>query len=166
MINELYDFGLFLVRNVVADVERVDKKAAALAAYSGAIITLLISTFNLWFHIVNRWIFPMLFLAGLLTMGAAVYSVYGLSLREFRWFSQKEWLEDVRAFDAIRLKKYRILTMWDVISEYRRNHLIKAERLAKAQKYLSLAVLSLVLAFLLASAAAFFEYTPLWFKRG
>lgn len=158
IVDELYGFGLMLVKNVVDDNAAINKKAGAFAAYSGAIITLLVSSFGAWSAVANLGVYLFMFLAGLAAFVTAILSVRSLSLRQYEWFSQKEWLESSHFDNLQKLKRYRILTMWGVIASYRKVYAMKTSCMLTAQRILSLSVLLLLVALLCSSAGAFLQH--------
>jgi hypothetical protein len=91
IMEELYSFGTVLVRQVVEDIQHVDSKAASMAAYSGAILTFLVSQ-QVW-SITNQFAKYGTILAGLVAAAGLVLAVKARWLEEFEWFSQEDWLE-------------------------------------------------------------------------
>jgi hypothetical protein len=149
VVEEIYDFGKILLARVSDDIRHIELKAASLAAYAGAIITLLVSTSATWARVAGVTSGIIAVGAGCLAFVAACFSVSGLALRKFEWISQKEWLSEKCLGDVHELKRFRVLTMWGVISSYRRAHTEKADRLVAAQSILVLSV-GLLLAALIA----------------
>jgi hypothetical protein len=148
VIDELYDFGRSLANHVAEDIQRIDSKAASFAAYSGAVLTLLVSTVGVWSRFGDTRTYLLVLGSGLALLAAAVLSVVGLAVRKFAWFSQEDWLERSCLKDIQELKRHRILTMWGVTNSYRTNHRSKAKWLGVAQWVLILAFTLLLLGFL------------------
>ena len=155
IVDELYAFGNSFVSQVVDDVRHIDLKAGSLAAYCGAIITLLVSTQGSWSAMANGYVYLSVILSGMAALAGAILSLSVLALRKFEWFSQNEWLETSCFENLTKLKRYRVLTMSGVITSYRTAHLIKARRLLKAQWSLVFAGCFLLLA-LIAGLWAYF----------
>lgn len=148
IIDELYDFGRSLANHVAEDILRIDSKAASLAAYSGGVLTLLVSTMGVWTKFADKRTYFFVVGSGLALLAAAVLSVVGLALRKFAWFSQDDWLERSCLKDIQQLKRHRILTTWGVTDSYRMNHRSKARWLEAAQWVLIIAFMLLLLALL------------------
>lgn len=157
MLEEIYAFGQMLVRQVVDDIQHLDSKAAALAAYAGGIVTLLASS-GVW-HVGTSVARYGLVLAGLIAAVAAVYAVKARTLQEFHWFSQSDWLrkECLMGKDNFYLRQFRVVTMWQVISSCRHRHERKARTVVVAQYFLvaSVAILAFSLLSLLFKVPSF-----------
>jgi len=146
IIDEVYSFGQSLMKVTLEDIQRIDLKAASLAAYCGAIITLIVSTQGIWTKAVNPWTYLLIVASTFFALTAAIFCVYGLRLQRFEWISQKEWLES-SCFDSLdKLKRYRILTIWGTIKSHRDVHRNKVIQVRKAQSFLVAAAISLFLA--------------------
>jgi hypothetical protein len=143
--DELYDFGKMLVSEAVNRVNRLDTKAAAVAAYSVGIVTLLASTSPSWIpRIQGLWGFT-LFISGVLAFVGASCAVKGLVLRPIEWFSANEWLSKECLSSRERLRKFRILTMWGVLNSWSEAGENKSAWIARAQySLLAAAILLLV----------------------
>ena len=146
IVDELYNFGQALMRHVVEDVQRIDLKAASLAAYCGAIITLLVSTQGTWSKVANAWVYLFITASAFSSLVAAILCVHALRLQKFEWISQKEWLHPDCLVSLGKLKQYRVLTMWGVIKSHRDVHLGKTRNLIKAQRFLVAAIVFLFIA--------------------
>ncbi len=146
IVDELYSFGQSLVKQVVEDIHHLDLKAGSLAAYCGATITLLVSTQGSWSQVADGWVYLNVIASGSAALLGAILAISVLALRNFEWFSQKEWLESSCFDNLTKLKRYRVLTMWGVITSYRKAHITKARRLVKAQWFLVTAGCFLLLA--------------------
>lgn len=158
IINELYDFGLTLVEKVSDDIKYLDTKAASMTAYSGATITLLVASFAAWSSIANAYMTSAVVASGIAAFVAAVFSAIAFSLKKFDWFSQDEWLDQSCLKDIRRLKSFRILTMWGVITSYRRAHIKKATLLWKAQLFLGGSMILLLVALFLGVGKYYLDY--------
>jgi hypothetical protein len=136
IVDELYSFGQALVRQAVEDIHRIDLKAGSFAAYCGVVITLLVSSQGSWSKMADGWVYLSVIGSGSAALVGAIFSISALALRNFEWFSQKEWLETSCFDDLTKLKRYRVLTMWGVVTSYRDAHAVKVRRLVKAQWFL------------------------------
>jgi hypothetical protein len=145
--DELYSFGLLLVKQSVDDVQRVDAKATSLAAYCGVIVAFLFSAEAAWSKVHALSVYALVSLAGLMAVIAATFAVFVLRLHEHEWFSQSEWLQKSCLNDLIMLKQYRILTMWGVVKSHRDVHSKKVNHLLMAQFFLGAAAVFLFAAF-------------------
>jgi hypothetical protein len=146
--DELYQFGEFLLREVVERFDFLDKKANTIAGYSGGIAALVVSTFDIWRKALSEWAVPIMFLAALAALVAAGFGLSSVALAQVDWFSPREWFHEDCLEDAERMRKYRILTMYTI----RQNHLAvvnaKADRVQWATSALWIAGGLLLLALL------------------
>jgi len=116
--DELYQFGERLLTYRIDISHRLDSKASAMAGYSGAILTLLIASYGNWINIAGRDAFAAIMLAGTFAFIAAALAVFAMALRKFTWFTQNEWLKEECIEHPEKLKGYRVLTLWGVLSSY------------------------------------------------
>lgn len=143
--DELYDFGKMLVAEAVERNSRLETKATAIAAYSIGIITLLASSYGNWSKAVHSWIIPIPFFGALAAFVAAIYAVRGIRLRDYEWFSPNEWMKPECLSGRERLRKYRLLTMWNVLKSHYAASELKARKIKRAQVWLLIAAIILVL---------------------
>jgi hypothetical protein len=148
IIDELYTFGQMMLKETVARVHLIDTKAASMAAYGGAIVTLLVSTSAAWSRVGGKWTLAIASIAGSLAFLAAVCAVKVMALRDFDWLSEEEWLQTSCLSDTDKLKRYRSLTIWAAMNSYKTAHVSKVRLLEKAQTLLALAVFLLLVTFL------------------
>ncbi len=148
VVDEVYTFAQMLLKETVTRVRLIDTKAASMAAYGGAIVTLLFSTSGTWSHLGDKWTVIIAAAAGLSAFVAAVLAVKVMALREFEWLSDNEWLEPGCLSDIDNLKRYRSLTIWGTMDSYKTAYLSKVRLLQRAQLFLSVAVLLLLLVLL------------------
>lgn len=150
ILEEIYSFGQVLVRQVVEDIQNLDSKAAAMAAYAGGIVTLLVSS-GVWStRIAMSSAKYGLVVAGVLTAISAVCAVRARTLQPFDWFSQSDWLrqECLENKNHFLLKQFRVVMMWQVINSWRNRHERKAKRINVAQYLLAASVCILAISLL------------------
>jgi len=140
VIEEVYEFGQKMLTETVTRTRLLDTKAATMAAYGAAIVTLLVSTSGTWARTGNRWTPIVAALAGLAAFVAVICSVTVMALKNFDWLSEEEWLEPNCLSDINKLKRYRALTIWGAMDSYKTVHVRKANRLKLAEWTLLLSV--------------------------
>jgi hypothetical protein len=143
--DELYDFGKMLVAEVIDRNNRLETKAAAIAAYSIGIITLLASTYGSWSKVVLSIGLPIPVFGAIAALVATICAVRGLTLRGYKGISQNEWINAECLKNRDMLRRYHILTMWVVLDSHENASEIKAKRIGNAQWALFFAVALLVL---------------------
>lgn len=131
--DQLYDFGRMLLQDAVDRISKMDSKAAAVAAYSGAVITVLISTEGIWIKRFDRLAVVLLLLAGIAAALAGAAAVHSIALQRTEWFTANEWMNKDCLGDADRLKRYHLLTMWTVILSHQQRYRTKVVRFRRAQ---------------------------------
>jgi len=139
--DELYDFGKTLVSEIVERHNRLEGKAATIAAYSIGIITLLASTYANW---INRGISLGVLITVLAALTAVVFCVLSLKLERFDGISQTEWFQKDVLDDRETLRRFHVLTMWGVFASHEVVTEKKASWIAKAQFALLIAAISIV----------------------
>src|SRR5262245_11459915 len=146
IIDELYTFGQMMLQESIENTRALDSKAASIATYGGAIVTLLVSTSADWVRLGNTWTLALGAIAGITAFASSIFAVRAMALRNFEWISQKEWLEeDCISQHLARLKGFRILTIWGAMDSHKESDLVKVERLKQAQRWLSVSVFVLLL---------------------
>jgi hypothetical protein len=116
---DLYQFGLMLVSEFVDRVHHLDSKAATLAAYSTGIVALMVSTSSSWRSALHGWAIGLVFAGALAAIFAAAFSLKAAFILRFRWFSDDEWFHEKYLEDAETLRRYRILTMHNIVESHR-----------------------------------------------
>ncbi len=120
-ISELYSFGITLVNESLDTLHRLDAKAYAVAGYSGAAFTALISLVALLEHIGPGTLSPVIWpLAVVSTLGAAGLSLLAIKFRPADWFSPNDWFREECLGDVNFLRRYRVLCMYWVQQSHRR----------------------------------------------
>lgn len=137
VIDEIYSFGQMMLHETVANTRLLDSKAATMAAYGGAIVTLLVSTSGGWARLGNDWSLIFAAVAAICAFASAIFAVKAMALRDFQWLGEKEWLEENCLSQVEKLKRYRVLTMWGAMDSHKDAHLSKVVFLKKSQQWLS-----------------------------
>ncbi len=150
--DELYAFGLALVEESIERFRSYDSKATSIAGYAGAIIALLVSQFSELNRAVDPGAMVFLFLAALVALIAAGLGLRTLSLERILWYSPREWFHEDCLSDTDKLKRFRILTMYEVRQSYIAAGRKKARRVRQA--YWALIVAGALLLFPLLNATA------------
>jgi len=144
--DELYDFGSMLVSEMIDVNHRLDSKGTTLAGYSTGAVALLVSTASFWRPVVGQWASVAVFTAAFCAMVASVLSLKAASLFTFKWFSDDEWLHKKYLEDSDTLRRYRILTMHNIVESHRNAADEKSDYLRVAQWALTASGLLLLLA--------------------
>lgn len=156
VLEEVYTFGQMMLRETIANFRTIDTKAGSMAAFGGAVITLLVSSSGAWLSFANGWTCVIAILAGLTAFLSTFFSVRALALREMEWLGDREWLEGSCLAAVDKLKRYRILTIWGAMNSRKTAHAYKVRKLSYAQALLLIAVfLLLVMLFQIAWIRAF-----------
>lgn len=144
IVDEIYNFGQTLEKETIDQIHILESKATSFAAYGAAIVTFLVSGSSVWSGLGNRWSAWIAVFAGVCGLMCTYFSVRAMSLREFECISEDEWLKRECLSRIETLKRYRILTIWGTISSHSRVQKDKAEKLQRAQVWLTGAVIYLV----------------------
>ena len=153
VVDDLYSFGQKLADQALERVRSAEHKATFFAAYGSAVITLLASAFPKWADPGNRhtlWISVCISISAFLCIW---FSVRVLRLRQIECTSEAEWLNKDCLDEPMKLKKYRILTLWETIDSRFKMQKHKAKDMQCAE--LSLAYSGLFLLYLLVQLAFF-----------
>jgi len=137
VIDEIYSFGQMMLHETVETTRVLDSKAASMAAYGGAIVTLLVSTSSGWVGFGNNLTLGFASLAAICSFSAAIFAVKAMALQDFQWLGEREWLEENCLSGVDKLKKYRVLTIWGAMDSHKDAHRSKVELLQKSQNWLS-----------------------------
>jgi hypothetical protein len=142
--DELYDFGKMMVEKAVERFKGLDTKAAAIAAYSIGIITLLASTQTAWVKALQVLAVLPIFSA-IAAFVSAAYAVSALWLKKTEWFSQDEWIKADGLANAEILRRTHLIYMWGVLSSHQTASDAKASRIVLAEGALIASAALLVL---------------------
>jgi len=142
---ELQAFGNMLVTNSTQRISRLNATASVNVAYCAGLITILTSTATVWSKDIGPWTRILPIAAAGVSGLAAIIAVTGMTLRTVAWFSQDDWMNADCLLDPRRLKKFHILSMWQVINAYDAAYEKKTTRVKRAQH---LVIAAFVLLFL------------------
>jgi len=144
IVNELYDLGQMLAKEVIDRIRSIESKAVSFAAYGAAIVTLLISSAAIWLKLGNQWSPWVSLCAGFCGFMCTCFALRVLALRKYEWISEDEWLKIESPPELNRLKQYHILTTWGTIHSHGKIHREKARELQRAQIWLAGSVVYLL----------------------
>jgi hypothetical protein len=150
--DELYSFGLEMVKEASERYQRYDEKANKIAGYSGAIVALLVSEFSKWSGAIDWWAMPVVFGAALLGLISAALGLSAISLREIESPSPQDWIREDMLGNPDRLRRYHILAMYVVRQSFIAQSERKAKRVQHAQW--TLVAAGAILLFVLLDASA------------
>jgi hypothetical protein len=115
VLEDLSALGQIILRDVTERIAKHDSKATAIAAYSGGIITLCVSTSPIWGPRLSGALPRTVIVAGvfcfLLAAWLAVRSTFPI---DTEWHSDNDWLRSECLDSKETMQRYRILTMWKV----------------------------------------------------
>lgn len=148
VVDELYAFGQILVADAVDRIAKSDSKAAALAVYGGGVITVLISTSVLWGKLLHGAFLVVAVLAILVLMVAAWLAISSISPKRTDWYSDEDWLREECLDERGKLRRYRVLTMWRIITSLDEAYGAKLKKVHWSTRVMKFAFVLLLLAFL------------------
>jgi hypothetical protein len=159
--DELHGFGRMLLNDAVERMGKLDSKAATLAGYCGAVITLLLATAKGWQSTSSVAIIAM---AATIVFLSGACAISSMALQKTEWFSQEDWLRKECLTSADALKRYYILATWRIVDSHHAAYRRKIWRIYAAQLLLALAGVILFLALLNAAAPSTFQYLWAWVR--
>ena len=164
--DELYSSGQSLVANASERMAKLDSKGLALAAYSGGILTILISTSALWGKLLSGWFFPTVAECGILAIALAAWlAVRSAYPQPIQWHTENSWLESQCIQDHEKLRRYRVLTMWKILDSYFVAIRIKTHRMKMSLRVLHIAFGLLFISFFqIARLDTFFQRLSVWIR--
>ena len=115
VIEEIYVIGQSISKDIYESIHTLDSKAISFAAYAGAIITLLASSFSKWSSTSVRcgsWISVA---AGMSALVCVVFAVKSLSFKPHEIISQEDWLKREYLQNEMDLRRYHIFAIWGVM---------------------------------------------------
>jgi hypothetical protein len=115
---ELYGLGSMLLAECVDRAKQLDARAIALSVYSGVTAALLVSVFSPRMSTMTWWPAAFIVAAGVSLFVATVLAFSALWIREYEWFSDKDWFQTSLLEDPDYLKRAHILAM----HQYRARH--------------------------------------------
>lgn len=148
VVDDLCQLGESLVRDGVDRIARFDSKATAMAAYSAGIVTLSMSTISLWGSKVSG-VFRLSMALGIVCfLVSAWLSVKSTFPVDTEWHSDEDWLQSDCLGSREQMKRYRVLTMWKIVSSLDKAHERKQAQLRYARFTMQAAFVLLLLGLL------------------
>jgi hypothetical protein len=164
--DELYSSGESLVTNAIDRMTKLDNKGWALAAYSGGILTILISTYALWGKLLSGWLFhTMAELAILAVAVSAWLAVKSAHPQSIQWHTENSWLESQCIKNREKLRRYRVLTMWKILDSYFIAIRIKNRRMKWSLRVMYIAFFLLFICFFkITGFITLFQHLCIWIR--
>ena len=148
VVDELYSFGEKLVSDAVDRLSRSDSKASALAAYCGGLVALMVSTSTLWGKYLDFYSSIIVVAAVLSFMISAWLAAGSTHPQPTEWYSDNDWLREECLQARERLRRYRVLTMWRILTSHQQAFRAKTRRVRYAVLLLKMAFVLLFVALL------------------
>jgi hypothetical protein len=141
----LYRFGTMMIQENLDRTKQLETKTTAVAGFSAAILTFLISRSPTSLTAPIGWQSIAVVATGLFASLAIVCSLFALRVRAHRWFSDSQWFENENHVleDKDRLTRYYVLAMHGVNQQLDQSNGRKANWIFTAQIFLALAGLSI-----------------------
>lgn len=164
--DELYSSGDSLIANAIERMTRLDSKGWALAAYGGGILTILISTYALWGKLLSGWPFSTLAELGILGVALSAWlAVRSAHPQPIQWHTENSWLESQCIKNREKLRRYRVLTMWQILDSYFIAIRIKNRRMKWSLRVMYIAFLLLFICFFkITGFIALFQHLGVWIR--
>jgi hypothetical protein len=148
LVDELYQSGETLFRDAVDRAAKADGKAIAMAAYSGGIVTLTISTVSLWGPKVSG-LFELSAVLGivafLIAAWLAIRSTFPVNTE---WHSDDDWLRSECLGNLEQMKRYRVLATWKIVDSIEQAYERKQQQIRRALLTIQGAFVLLLISFL------------------
>lgn len=109
--NELSALGTMLLAECMDRGKQLDARAIALSGYSGVTAALLISTFAQRLDKLPWWPTVFIIAAGVSLFAATALAFSALWIREFEWFSDKDWFCPSKLGNADHVKRSHVIAM-------------------------------------------------------
>lgn len=148
VVDELYSFGEKLVSDAVDRLAKSDSKASALAAYCGGLVTLVVSTSAIWGKYLDLYSSVVVVAAIFFFIVSAWLAAGSTHPQATEWYSDNDWLRQECLQDRERLRRYRVLTMWQILKSHQEAFRAKTRRVRYAVLLLKIASVLLFAAFL------------------
>jgi len=116
---ELNQFGAMLLAEIQQRSSDLDEKATKIAGYSGAALSLFISTFAFWGRNLNGIATVSLLAAMSCVFIAGILALIVWSMTKYSWFSEDEWFKEECISDPDRLQRYHLLAMHGVFQSHK-----------------------------------------------
>lgn len=147
-LRELYEFGQVLIDDAVERLSKSDGKAANLAAFSGGIITIALSTSPVWIRFASRPFAYAALLGVFAFFVGALLAVNSIYPQATEWYSENDWLRSECLQKPETMLRYRVLTMWRVVTSHHAAFRKKTETIKRATLVVGLGMGALFVALL------------------
>ena len=141
-----------MLQDAVDRIGKLDTKAAALGAYCGGLITILVSTSPSWSKFAPPFAVAMIAAAMTGIVIAGSLSVWSTALQRTEWFKQDEWMNkeclSATQQPLDRLRRFHLLAMAGVITSHQAACRAKIKRIYYSQVVMVVSALLLLAAFL------------------
>jgi hypothetical protein len=115
VLDDLSELGQVIFRDATERIAKHDSKATAIAAYSGGIVTLCISTSPIWGPRLTGLLPHTVLGAGVFCLLLSAWLAIQSTLpRDTEWHSDNDWLRNECLDNKQKMQRYRILTMWKI----------------------------------------------------
>ena len=148
VIGELYGFGQALVSDAVNRLSKADGKAAGLVAFCGGVITLTVSTSPSWSSLSSPTFTYSVAIGMLAVFAGALIAASSVYPQTTEWYAENDWLRPECLKNPESMMRYRLLTMWRVVSSHHALYRRKTKRVKEAAFVVGLGFLALFVAFL------------------
>jgi hypothetical protein len=148
VVDELYFFGEKLVSDAVDRLSKSDSKATALAGYCGGLVTLVASTSTFWGKYLDVYSLIASVVAVILFIVSAWLAAGSTHPQPTEWYSDNDWFREDCLQARERLRRYRVLTMWRILTSHQQAFRAKTARVRNAVRLLKTASLFLLITFL------------------
>ena len=148
VVDELYSFGEKLVSDAVDRLSKSDSKASALAGYCGGLVTLVASTSAFWGKYLDIYSLMATVVAVSLFIVSAWLAAGSTHPQATEWYSDNDWFREGCLQARERLRRYRVLTMWRILTSHQEAFRRKTRRVRNAVLLLKIASLLLLFTFL------------------
>jgi hypothetical protein len=117
VLDDLSALGQVILRDATERIAKHDSKATAIAAYSGGIVTLCISTSPIWGPRLSGLLPRTVIGAGIVCLLLAAWlGIQSTFPIDTEWHSDNDWLRNECLDSKQKMQRYRILTMWKINS--------------------------------------------------
>jgi hypothetical protein len=165
VIDDLSQLGDNLVKDGIDRIEKSNGQARALAAYSGGIVTLAMSTLPLW---ESRLLMVFKIVAVIGVFGlllAAWIAIKAAFPVDTEWYSDSDWLQSDLLQNKEQIRRYRVLTTWNIVHSFDRANETKQKKLSRANMTMQISLALLLASFFqIAWRLAAFQSLRIWVR--
>lgn len=142
--DQLYEMGKLLLDDCMQRVDQLDRKAVAIAGYTGAIIALMVSTFSIWTAGVDKWAIIFVAVGCLIGLVGGCMALASTWPQQFDMPSDSDWFEEAGLTNPDKLKRYHISSMHLSITSHEKVNARKVVKIKRSQICLSIMILLLL----------------------